>query len=117
MRNGLRMATSSIKYGHIYWLKLDPTVGSEMQKARPCLVVSPDSMNKYLRTVIIAPLTSTKHDWPFRTLIEVNGKASAVALDQMRCVDISRVTSEISKARDKDLELVTEKIEAIFGKS
>ena len=74
------------------WLAaLDPARGSEIQKTRPCLVVSPDEMNQFLRTVIVAPMTTVERTWPTRVKIVFQGKQGQVALDQIRAVDQVRL--------------------------
>lgn len=75
----------------IYWIDLDPTKGSELKKVRPCVVISPDEMNHNINTVIIAPLTSTSKNYPSRAEVEIEGRRSWVVLDQIRCVDKSRL--------------------------
>lgn len=80
-----------VKRFEVYWVDLDPTQGSEIQKRRPCLVVSPDDLNAKLATVIIAPITSTLKGWPFRVQVRFLGKQGEVALDQIRTVDQSRL--------------------------
>jgi len=79
----------------VYLIALDPTVGFEMSKTRPCLVVSPDEMNRHLRTVIIAPLTSTRKGYPSRVGCRFQGKQGEVVLDQLRKVDRSRLVRRL----------------------
>lgn len=78
----------------IYWVKLDPTVGSEIKKTRPCVIISPDEIH-FLKTCIIAPLTSKVHGFPSRVQTIFQGTRSEVALDQLRSVDISRLTKKM----------------------
>ena len=78
----------------IYLVKLNPTIGSEIQKTRPCIVVSPDEMNM-LKTVIIAPLTSKGFDFIFRPKINFQEKEGLILLDQIRAVDKSRLIKKI----------------------
>jgi mRNA interferase MazF len=75
----------------VYLVPLDPARGHEMQKSRPCAIISPPQLNRYLRTVLIAPLTSVPRKYPFRVACEVQGRPGQVALDQIRCVDRSRL--------------------------
>lgn len=77
--------------GEVHLVELDPTRGSEIRKTRPCLVVSPDELNHHLRTVIVAPLTTGGHAYPFRPVCRVGGKEGRVALDQLRTVDRDRL--------------------------
>lgn len=72
-------------------INLDPTVGAEAKKTRPCVVISPDDMNWALKTVLIAPMTSTRRGWKFRPLVTGPKNQSELALDQIRAVDKSRI--------------------------
>jgi mRNA interferase MazF len=82
---------------HIYLVNLDPTVGHEIKKTRPCLVISPDEMNRHLKTVIIAPLTTKSHDYPSRVSLRFEGKQAWIVLDQIRTVDRVRLVKELGK--------------------
>ncbi len=79
----------------VYLINLDPTIGYEIQKTRPCLVISPDEMNDNLGTVIIAPMTTKSHDYPTRVKVKFKGKAGWIALDQIRTVDKKRLTKRL----------------------
>jgi len=81
----------------IYFASLDPTLGSEIKKTRPCLIVSPDEMNDHLKTVIIAPLTSTIRTYPTRIGCHVDGRDGQIALDQIRSIDKLRLTKKIGQ--------------------
>lgn len=82
--------------GEVFWANLDPTIGREIRKRRPVLVLSPDEMNQNLGTVIAAPITSTHRPWPTRCRISYRGRASSVALDQIRCLDIARLGKRLA---------------------
>ena len=82
---------------HIYFVNLDPTVGHEIKKTRPCLVISPDEMNRHLKTVIVAPLTTKSHDYPSRVSLRFEGKQAWIVLDQIRTVDRVRLVKELGK--------------------
>ena len=84
-------------------VNLDPTIGNEIKKTRPCIVVSPDEMNTTLGTIVIAPLTTTKRDYPTRTKILVQGKESRVALDQIRTIDKRRIVKVGERITTKEL--------------
>jgi mRNA interferase MazF len=84
------------KRGEVYWVALDPTLGAEMQKTRPALVVSPDELNRYLSTVIVAPITSTLRNYPFRVECKLRRRRGSIALDQLRSIDRSRVGKRIA---------------------
>jgi len=84
-----------IKRFEVYLVNLDPTVGSEIQKSRPCLVISPDEMNVHIATVIIAPMTTRGRDYPTRVQCQFQGKDGQVVLDQIRTVDKSRLVKRL----------------------
>lgn len=86
-----------VKRGEVYWVNLDPTVGSEIQKVRPALIVSPDDMNAALPRVIIAPLTSGGQALGCRPEVEFKGKSARILLDQLRSVDKKRLGSRMGK--------------------
>ena len=81
--------------GEVYLVELDPTRGSDIQKTRPCVVVSPDELNHHLRTVIVAPLTTGGQPYPFRVPSRFAGKVGRVALDQLRTVDRERLRKRL----------------------
>ncbi|HEX8450556.1 MAG TPA: type II toxin-antitoxin system PemK/MazF family toxin [Longimicrobium sp.] len=83
--------------GAVYLVNLDPTRGSEIQKTRPCLVVSPDELNEHLRTVIIAPMTTGGRPYPWRVACRFQEQEGRVALDQLRTVDRERLTRYLGK--------------------
>jgi mRNA interferase MazF len=85
--------TAEIQRGEVYWVNLDPTVGTEIQKTRPALVVSPDDMNAALPRVLIAPITSKGQAMGCRPEVTFQGKSARILLDQLRSVDKSRLTS------------------------
>jgi mRNA interferase MazF len=78
----------------VFLVELDPTVGSEIRKTRPCLVISPNEMNRHLRTVIVAPMTTQGRPYPFRVPCAFSGKSGFVVLDQIRTVDQSRLVQK-----------------------
>lgn len=84
----------------VYLVALDPARGSEIQKTRPCVVVSPGEMNAWLRTVIVAPLTTTIRDYPSRVALTFARKKGQVALDQIRTVDKSRLVRRLGRLDD-----------------
>jgi len=101
--------------GSVYWFDPNPTRGSEINKIRPCLVVSPDEMNKHLKTIIIAPITSNVKDWPFRAQINVAGRKSSVACDQIRSIDKVRLLEQIVTLRPQDKIKVLNLLNTIFS--
>lgn len=82
---------------HIYLVNLDPTVGHEIKKTRPCLIISPDEMNTHLQTVMIAPMTTKSHNYPTRAGLRFEGKNAWIVLDQIRTVDRKRIVKELGK--------------------
>jgi mRNA interferase MazF len=82
--------------GEVYWANLDPTIGKEIRKRRPVLVVSPNEMNQNLGTVIAAPVTSTHRPWPTRCRVTYRGRPNSIALDQLRCLDVARLGKRIA---------------------
>lgn len=81
----------------VYLVNLDPTLGSEIQKVRPCLVISPDEMNAHIATVIIAPMTTTTRNYPSRVNCQFEGKNGQIVLDQIRTVDKGRLVKRLGK--------------------
>ena len=79
----------------IYYVNLDPTIGSEIKKTRPCVIISPDEMNFNIRTIIIAPLTSKLRNYPTRVSCRVEGKQGQIVIDQIRTVDKLRLVKKI----------------------
>lgn len=80
-----------VKRGEVYWVALDPTRGSEIQKTRPCLIISPDDMNRVLPRVLVAPIASKGQPLGCRPVTQLNGKPARILLDQIRSVDKARL--------------------------
>ena len=89
-----------VKRFEVYFVDLNPTIGSEINKIRPAVVISPNEMNAALNTTIIAPLTSTLKAYPMRVNCTVDGKQGQVALDQLRSVDKRRLKTKLGKIED-----------------
>lgn len=98
----------------IFVVSLDPTKGSEIKKTRPCVVISPDEMNRNIRTVIIAPMTSSIRKYPSRVSIEFQGKKGQVVLDQIRTVDKSRLIKKTGKLKKSTSEKVISILQEMF---
>ena len=92
-----------IKQYQIVLVNLDPTIGSEMKKTRPCLVISPDEMNKYLQTIVVAPMMSSSKPYPTRVEVKHNKTKGWVALDQIRTIDRIRVVKLFNSLADKEI--------------
>lgn len=108
-----------MKQFQLHVVNLDPTIGAEMNKTRPCLVVSPDEINTYLRTVMIVPLTSTQRGLPTRILIKACENSglkndSYAALDQLKKVDKSRLSDPIGEISEKEKHSISETLKEMF---
>jgi mRNA interferase MazF len=90
-----------VKRFDVYLVNLDPTVGSDIQKTRPCLVISPDEMNRFIRTVIVAPMTTKGAQYPTRVRCRLQGKQGQVVLDQIRTVDKARLVKRLGKVGEQ----------------
>lgn len=90
-----------VKRFEVYLVNLDPTIGSEIRKTRPCLIISPDEMNRYIATVIVAPMTTKGRDYPTRVKCFFNGKEGQVVLDQIRTVDKLRLVHKLGEIDSK----------------
>jgi len=86
-----------VKRFEVYLVNLDPTLGSEIQKTRPCLIISPDEMNDHIATVIVAPMTTKGRMYPTRVICQFEGKEGQVVLDQIRTVDKIQLVKKIGK--------------------
>ncbi len=98
----------------IYWIDLDPTKGSEIKKIRPCVVVSPNEMNNNINTVIIAPMTSTSKNYPTRIKTTLDERDGWIVLDQIRCVDKSRLIKVAGVLKQKTVIEVKEAIKEML---
>lgn len=99
----------------VYLINLDPTVGSEIQKTRPCLVISPDELNRHISTVIIAPMTTKGRDYPTRIACKFRGKQGQIVLDQIRTVDKFRLVKKVGKIDDLTQTKVLAKLKEMFS--
>lgn len=104
-----------VKTGEIWLAQLDPTVGSEIQKTRPCVVISPDEMNAHLRTVIVAPMTTGSRPAGFRVPVKFQGKQGLVVLDQIRTLDRIRLVKRVGALRAPTLEATLLTLQAMFA--
>lgn len=103
------------KPGDIWLAQLDPTVGSEIRKTRPCVVVSPVEMNAHLRTVIVAPMTTGSKPAGFRVAMTFQGKSGLVLLDQLRTLDRQRLLERLGTLRRQTLMQVLQTLQAMFA--
>ena len=88
----------------VYLINLDPTIGSEIQKTRPCLIISPDEMNRHIRTVIVAPMTTADKDYHTRVTCEFKKKKGQIVLDQIRTIDKTRLIKKVGTI-DPEIQL------------
>ncbi len=98
-----------LKQYQIVLVNLDPTIGSEIKKTRPCVIISPDEMNKFLRTIIVAPMTTTSRKYPTRIEVKHDRKIGWIVVDQIRTIDkqrIIRVLGRLSQPEIKELKSV-----------
>lgn len=105
-----------MKRGDVWLVPLDPTVGTETQKTRPCLIISPDELNDILRRVIIAPLTSRSHPAPFRVPIGFRDQMGLVLLDQIRTVDRRRLVKKLGKIDPGSLDAALTILAEMFSR-
>ena len=98
----------------IVLVNLDPTMGSEMKKTRPCVVLSPNEMNKYLQTIVIAPMTSSSKPYPSRVEIKHKISKGWIALDQIRTIDRMRIVKRFEMLTEKEIEKVKIVMKEIF---
>ena len=98
----------------IVLVNLDPTIGGEMKKTRPCVIISPDEMNKYIQTVVVAPMTSTSKQYPTRVEVKHNKSKGWVVLDQIRTIDKKRVVKVLGKLTEKEIYRVKEVIQETY---
>jgi len=101
--------------GEIWLVNLDPTVGSEIKKTRPCVVVSPAEMHDHLRTVIVAPMTTKSRPAPFRVAVTHAGQKGLILLDQVRTVDKTRLAKKIGSVSAKTLASTLATLQEIFA--
>lgn len=99
----------------VFLISLDPTVGSEIKKTRPCVVISPDEMNRNIQTVIIAPLTSTIRAYPTRVNISFEEKKGQIVLDQLKTVDKARLIKKIGSINEKIQNKVFSVLHELFA--
>ena len=99
----------------VYLTNLDPTVGSEIQKTRPCLIISPDEMNRHIRTVIVAPMTSAGKEYPTRVPCNFKKKKGLIVLDQIRTIDKTRLIKNIGTLDSETQLKVTSVLHELFA--
>lgn len=111
----MALAQPSIARGNVYLVRLDPTLGSEIRKTRPCVVVSPDELNDHLRTVILAPMTTGGRAYPWRPRCRFRGRSGFVVLDQLRTVDTGRLLKHLGQLDEQAVAAVLERLQEMFA--
>jgi mRNA interferase MazF len=104
-----------VSRGDVYLVNLDPTLGSEIKKTRPCLVVSPNEMNRYISTVIVAPMTTKGHSYPSRIACRFQGREGQVVLDQLRTVDRTRLARPLGRIGRRTMIHVLRVLQDMFA--
>ena len=99
----------------IFLVNLDPTIGSEIKKTRPCLIISPDEMNRYINTVIVAPMTTKGKLYPSRVPIKFQGKSGKIVLDQIRTIDKARLIQKLGQINKTTQQKVQSTLNDIFA--
>ena len=108
------MNPPKVKTGEVWLACLDPTVGSEIQKTRPCVLISPAEMHDYLRTVIVAPMTTGSRPAGFRIPLTFQGKSGLILLDQIRTLDKSRLVKRVGAVHPATLEKTLRTLQVVF---
>jgi mRNA interferase MazF len=98
----------------IVLVNLDPTLDSEIKKTRPCVIVSPDEMNKHLNTIVLAPMTTNMKQYPTRVSVEHDGKKGVIVIDQIRTVDKIRILKVLGKLTKSEIKTCKEVIKEAF---
>lgn len=109
------VAAKDVRRGDVFLIDLNPTRGGEINKARPCVVVSPDELNAHIRTHIVAPLTTGGHTYPFRVACRFKGKVGHVVCDQIRTVDRDRLVRKLGRISPGTLERVLAVLQEMFA--
>ncbi len=109
------MSATNARRGEVHLVAIGATVGNEMRKTRPCVVVSPDDLNAHLRTLIVAPLTTGSHPYPFRVPCRFRGRRGHVVLDQIRVVDRERLVRRLGRLTPGTLAQSLEVLQAMFA--
>lgn len=103
-----------LKQYQMVLVNLDPTIGSEIKKTRPCVIISPDEMNKYLRTVIVAPMTTTSRKYPSRIEVKHDRKIGWIVIDQIRTIDKRRIVKVLGRLSQPEIKAVKSVIKETF---
>ena len=110
----MAVARPPITRGEVHLVRLDPTLGSQIRKTRPCLIVSPNELNQHLRTVIVAPMTTGGQAYPWRVACQFQNRSGFVALDQLRTVDSERLVKRLGRLSSGATTAVLETLQEMF---
>ena len=111
----MAVTRAALARGDVHLVGLDPTLGSEIKKTRPCLIVSPDELNQHLRTVIVAPLTTGGQAYPWRVACRFQNRSGFVALDQLRTVDSERLVKRLGRLSAATTTEVLDTLQEMFA--
>jgi len=109
------VARSGPRRGDVHLVRLDPTLGSEIRKTRPCVVISPDELNAYLRTAIVAPMTTSGQAYPWRITCEFQRRRGFVALDQIRTIDGERLVKRLGRLSPDTITAMLRGLQEMFA--
>ena len=99
----------------IFLVNLDPTIGSEIKKTRPCLIISPDEMNRHIRTIVIAPVTTKRRPYPTRVTCRFKGRSGQIVLDQIRTIDKERLVKKLGRIDRRAAEAILLVLSEMFA--
>lgn len=108
-------AAPRVQRGEVWLVALDPAIGSEIQRTRPCVVISPPEMNAHLRTCLVAPMTTGSRPAPFRVAVTFQRKSGLILLDQIRSLDRQRLVKRLGAVREPLLQRVLQVLKAMFA--
>jgi mRNA interferase MazF len=111
------VVAGTLQRDDVWLVSLDPTVGAETRKTRPCLIISPDEMNRHLRTVIVAPMTTVVRNYPTRVALRFQGKQGQVALDQLRAVNRQRFIRKLGSISPSTGLTVSATLDEMFSRA
>jgi len=103
-----------LKQYSIVLVNLDPTIGSEIKKTRPCVIISPNELNKYLKTIVVVPMTTNFNKYPTRVSVNSNGKKGMMAIDQIRTIEKSRIIKSFEKLTSAEIRKLKDVIRETF---
>lgn len=109
------VGSGTVARGEVHLVRLEPTQGSELRKTRPCLIVSPDELNRHLRTALVAPMTTGGRAYPWRMPCRFHNRAGFVALDQIRTVDTNRLIRRLGRLAPGTITAVLQTLQEMFA--